>query len=155
MVLCLRLWADCADRADLAVIHRDAFLALVGVSSGEDSGEPVFPVLLQRGFTLLELVMVVVILGLLATVAIPRFMDLQSKARASVANAELGALRAAAIGYYASTAAHGGTVGYPVNKAVLTNLLSTPLEILDPAVSSYGWSYDPVSSRIAQSGNWP
>ncbi|MBK7546835.1 MAG: prepilin-type N-terminal cleavage/methylation domain-containing protein [Rhodoferax sp.] len=35
----------------------------------------------QRGFTLIELVMVIVILGVLAAVAIPKFVDLKSDAR--------------------------------------------------------------------------
>ena len=36
----------------------------------------------QRGFTLIELVFVIVILGILAAFAVPRFVDLTSEARA-------------------------------------------------------------------------
>ncbi|MBI5237563.1 MAG: prepilin-type N-terminal cleavage/methylation domain-containing protein [Deltaproteobacteria bacterium] len=39
----------------------------------------------KKGFTLIELVMVIVILAILAAVAIPRFIDLQSDARISTA----------------------------------------------------------------------
>ena len=38
----------------------------------------------KKGFTLIELVMVIVILGVLAAVAIPRFVDLKSSATSAV-----------------------------------------------------------------------
>jgi len=49
----------------------------------------------QRGFTLIELVVVIVILGILAATALPRFVNLQTEARISSVNGFSGGLRAA------------------------------------------------------------
>ena len=49
----------------------------------------------QRGFTLIELVVVMVILALLAAVAVPKFMDLQKQAEAASVKKVIGNLRSA------------------------------------------------------------
>lgn len=50
----------------------------------------------NTGFTLVELVVVITVLGILAAVALPRFGDLQSSARAAKAQALYGSVKAAA-----------------------------------------------------------
>lgn len=50
----------------------------------------------EKGFTLIELVMVIVILGILAAFALPRFADLGSEARTSTLNGAVGAVKSAA-----------------------------------------------------------
>lgn len=60
---------------------------------------------IQAGFTLIELVIVIVVLGILAAIAVPRYVDLAQSARNAVLDGAAGAFKSAAVIQFASSKA--------------------------------------------------
>ena len=66
----------------------------------------------QKGFTLIELIVIIVIIGILAAVAIPRYIDLTTQAMDGTAKGVLGGIRSANTLLYASRLFGGATTLY-------------------------------------------
>lgn len=77
----------------------------------------------QSGFTLIELVMVIVILGILGAIAVPKFISLSAEADTAATNGVAGALSsAAAVNYAAKKAGNTNTVAVATCGAVTSAL---------------------------------
>ena len=69
----------------------------------------------EKGFTLIELVMVIAIVGILAAIAIPKFIDLSGEAKKSATKGSLGAVRAVLAIRYAQSATGGAVANFPAS----------------------------------------
>jgi prepilin-type N-terminal cleavage/methylation domain-containing protein len=74
----------------------------------------------QKGFTLIELVIIIVVLGILAAVAIPKYQDITAQAKEASCRASLGALRSGITIWYANKAVTTGTAAWPALTALAT-----------------------------------
>ncbi len=115
---------------------------------------------MKKGFTLIELVMVIAILGILAAMILPRFIDLSSQAKISAAKGALGAVRSAIAVAYASNAANGITPLVPVSiypsmfqdSRIPVEPFSTSSSVTFVAdataiTAGSGWAYDSTNGR--------
>ena len=66
----------------------------------------------RKGFTMIELIMVIVIIGVLSAVAIPKFINLKKDAEKAACDANVGAINSAVANYYARRALTG-TAAFP------------------------------------------
>ncbi len=67
----------------------------------------------QRGFTLIEIIMVIVLLGIIAAIAIPKYIDLRTEAADATASGIVGAIVSSASIGYADLVTHNSGSTFP------------------------------------------
>jgi prepilin-type N-terminal cleavage/methylation domain-containing protein len=65
---------------------------------------------MRKGFTLIELIMIIVILGILAAVAVPKYFNLQTSAKTAAEKGVVGGVRAGIYTYFAQNKAYPATL---------------------------------------------
>lgn len=106
----------------------------------------------QQGFTLIELVMVIAILGILAVIAIPKYINLSADANTAAINGVAGALSSANVINYSSRSENSSN-GIPV--ANCTDVASTLQGGTLPSGYAITSLATPVGSNVTCTLNGP
>lgn len=125
----------------------------------------------EKGFTLIELVIIIAVLGILAAVAIPKYADITTESKNAATRGALGGLRSGVTIFYANAAVTTGTASWPtlnqlesVGTVMEQSIPGNPFQSSDSAADSIvtgltkgtivgtrgGWAYKASTGEI-----WP
>jgi len=125
----------------------------------------------HAGFTLIELVIIIAVLGILAAVAIPKYTNITAESKEAAARGALGGLRSGITIFYANKAVTTGTAEWPsltdlatsgkvMEQSVPANPYQHPDSAADSVVTGVtkgtvvgtrgGWAYNAETGEI-----WP
>ena len=108
----------------------------------------------NKGFTLIELIMVTIILGILAAVAIPRYSTTVDKAEEAAEDAVISSIKAGLESYATEQLMSNGRRSWPTNPwdALDTKPAGYTTDATDADVDGE-WTYSPTSKKITHQRN--
>lgn len=100
----------------------------------------------EKGFTLIELMIVMAVIAILVGIALPRFKGMKDEANIAKSNGEMRALKTALESYYIHQSPHA----YPVTTTAICvdNLLSAKPQLIEVAL------YDPFGATATTEYNY-
>jgi prepilin-type N-terminal cleavage/methylation domain-containing protein len=126
----------------------------------------------SRGFTLIELIAVIIVLAILSGIAIPKYIDYAAQSKASSCKGTLGATRSAIANYY-SNSALTGTAAFPAIGVMQTfgaggvmqeqipanpynndaSIAAATWNATPPVSGTNGWNYDASAGKFWANSN--
>jgi len=108
----------------------------------------------RNGFTLIELIIVMVILGIMAAVAVPRYLDSISNAEESAENAVISSIRAGLKQHANNSLYREGRSTWPSNPFEVLAEKPVGYSLISAMASEDGqWTFDSTTSTITHQRN--
>ncbi|MFA4990116.1 MAG: prepilin-type N-terminal cleavage/methylation domain-containing protein [Candidatus Omnitrophota bacterium] len=98
-----------------------------------------------KAFTLIELIIVVVIIGILALIAIPKYFANVEKAKKNAVYASLGIIRQAVLSYYAVYGVYPPNYSWPIKVTVDGD---TIVNVDNPSNAAWAYGHDTTASCL-------